>query len=471
MAAVEAAGAPAMAAPARASMKAKLGWAFGDFGFNIYWQALNLLMMPFYTDVLGLEAALAGTVFLLASLWDGFSDSVIGAVADRTRSKYGSYRPYLIFASPVMVIAFMIAFLTPDWDQGGLFLYALLSQMFLRTAYSVVNIPYTCLSSRITSDSDERSFMAGWRIAFAMLGGMAITFIMPSIVDGLQARTGEDNAFAYVIAAGLAGACAIPVFWLTFAATHEPAHFAEAAPKGFHVGAILEDMRSVIGIVSTNGPLLRVFGCMIVSSLAFTMTNKCVTYYVTHALERPDLRQYILPFIFFIQFLFSPIWAYAAQRTSKREAWLTAVVVSTIGYLAFWFTDSKDPVVNAVLLGFIACGNAAYLMLIWAMLPDTVEYTQWKSGMRHDGKVFGVASFSRQLALGANGFLLGALLTVVGYAEKSKVQTPEAVEGLKLIMTFVPLAGLFLSAWIVWGYRLDREVHAKIRSDLRTKGP
>jgi GPH family glycoside/pentoside/hexuronide:cation symporter len=465
MAAIDATATPAAQAAAKAPLKAKLGWAFGDFGFNLYWQALNLLMMPFYTDVLGLEPALAGTVFLVASIWDGFSDSVIGAIADRTRSKYGSYRPYLIFASPVMIVAFMVSFATPSWDQGGLFLYALLSQMFLRTAYSVVNIPYTCLSSRITTNSDERSFMAGWRIAFAMAGGMVITFVMPSIVDGLLARTGDESPWAYVLAAGLAGLVSLPVFWVTFATTKEPPHLAEAAPKGFHVGAVLEDLRTVAGIVTKNGPLLRVFACMIVSSLAFTMTNKCVTYYVVHYLERPDLRQYILPFIFFVQCIFSPIWAFVAQKTSKREAWLMAVAISTIGYLAFWFTTSKDPVLNGLLLGFIACGNAAYLMLVWAMLPDTVEYTQWQTGQRHDGKVFGVASFSRQLALGANGFLLGALLTAVGYAEKSKVQSPEAVEGLKLIMTFVPLVGLALSAWIVWGYRLDQAMHARIAEE------
>jgi GPH family glycoside/pentoside/hexuronide:cation symporter len=448
--------------PGKASLKSKLGWAFGDYGFNIYWQALNLLMMPFYTDVLGLEAALAGTVFLVASLWDGFSDSVIGAIADRTRSKYGSYRPYLIFASPVMVVAFMICFFTPNWEQSGLFFYALLSQMFLRTSYSVVNIPYTCLSSRITSDSDERSFMAGARIAFAMLGGMTITFVMPSIVDGLQAQTGDDNPMAYVIAAGLAGLFSIPVFWVTFLTTKEPPHLAEAAPSGFHLGAILEDMRAIFAIVTRNEPLLRVFACMIVSSLAFTMTNKCVTYYVTHYLQAPELRQYVLPFILGVQCVFSPFWAYVAWKTSKREAWLWAVGVSVIGYTIFWFTGSKDPIINALLLGLIAAGNAAYLMLVWAMLPDTVEYSQWQTGERHDGKVFGVSSFSRQLALGTNGFLLGFLLTAVGYVEKSKVQSVEAVEGLKLIMTAVPMVGLLLSAWIVWGYNLDRELHAKI---------
>jgi GPH family glycoside/pentoside/hexuronide:cation symporter len=448
---------------------AKFGWAAGDFGFNIYWQSLNLLMMPFYTDVLGLAPALAGTVFLIASFWDGFADSVIGAIADRTRSKHGSYRPYLIFASPLLVVCFMASFLTQDAEQGGLFLYALLSQMLLRTAYSVVQIPYSSLAARISADSDERAEMAGWRIAFAMLGGMTVTFAMPSIVDALRAQTGEDNAYAYVIAAGLVGLISLPVFWLCFTTTREPLEIAESNPRGFHIGAIWEDIRSVGAILFTNGPLLRVFGCMIVSSLAFTMTNKCLTYYVIHYLERPDLRQYILPLVLFVQFLFCPIWAYLARRTSKRDAWLYANVLSIVAYAAFYFSDSRDPVIAGALLAFIACGNAAYLTLVWAMLPDTVEYTDWKTGQRHDGKVFGVASWSKQLALGVNGFVLGAMLTAVGYVEGGESQTPQAIEGVKAIMTLVPLVGLTLSAWIVWGYRLDRAAHARIREDIAAR--
>lgn len=454
-------------ADARTPLSTQVGWAFGDFGFNIYWQALNLLMMPFYTDVLGLDPVLAGTVFLLASLWDGFADSVIGAIADRTRSKHGSYRPYLVFASPVMVVAFMIAFFTPDWEQGGLFLYALLGQVFLRTAYSLVSIPYSSLSSRISTDSDTRSAMAGWRMVFAMLGGMTVTFLMPSVVDALSARTGNASSMTYVIAAGMAGIISLPVFWITFISTREPPAIAERAPSGFRMSAVWEDLRAVGGILRHNRPLLCVFGCMIVSSLAFTMTNKCMTYYVVHYLERPDLRQYILPTVLFVQLVFCPVWAWLARIWSKRRAWLVANCVSLIAYLAFYLSDSRDPAFNAVMLAGLACGNAAYITLVWAMLPDTVEYTEWKTGERHDAKIFGVASFAKQLALGVNGFLLGALLSAVGYAEKSDVQTDAAIDGLKLIMSFVPLLGIGLSAIIISFYTLDRRLHGEIQLALR----
>ncbi len=469
MTAADAAGAanpPAAAPGGRLPLQAKLGWAVGDYGFNIYWQALNLLMMPFYTDVLGLDTRLAGLVFLIASLWDGFADSVIGAVADRTRSRHGSYRPYLVFASPALVVFFMLAFAAPANEGTGVFLYALLSQVLLRTAYSVVSIPYSTLSARITSNTDERSELAGYRIAFAMLGGMTVTFLMPSLVDWLEAQTGETSPWAYVLAAGAVGLVSLPIFWLCFASTKEPPALREANPQGFHWGAPAEDFAHVVTIMRVNGPLMRVFLCMIVSSLAFTMTNKCLTYYVNHFLERPDLRQYILPLALFVNLLFCPFWAHIAQRRSKRDAWLMANAVSAAAYLAFFLNDSRDPAVAGALLALISVGNAAYLTLVWAMIPDAVDYTHWKTGLRHDAKVFGVASFAKQLALGVNGVLLGTLLSLVGYQSGGAAQSAEAVEGLKAIMTLVPLGGLALSAIVIWGYPLDRALHQKILREI-----
>lgn len=435
--------------------KAKLGWASGDFGFNIFWQTLNLLMLPFYTDVMGLGAALAGTVFLIASLWDGFADTVIGAIADRTRSRWGSYRPYLIFASPVLVLSFMVAFLTPDWDQGGLFLYALLSQIFLRTAYSVVSIPYSSLSARISQDADERSSMAGWRMFFAFSGGAVVTFLMPRLVEMLG---DEGDSMTYVFAAGLVGLVSLPFFWITFATTREPEQLVNANPRGFSLANSTEDFRSSMKMVAQNGPLLRIFACIIVSSLAFTMTNKCLVYYVTYYLDRKDLVSSIVPFALVINLLFAPIWAWVAQQSSKRTTWLLANALSAVAYTAFFLNSSRDPMIAAALIAAISAGNIAYQVLFWAMLPDTVEYNAWKTGHRHDAKVFGFASFAKQLALGLNGALLGLLLVWIGYVP-NVVQSEATLWGLKAVMALIPLMGVGLSAMLIWGYPLDQKTH------------
>ena len=441
---------------------AKLGWASGDFGFNIFWQALNLLMMPFYTDVLGLDSKLAGTVFLIASLWDGFADTIIAAIADRTRTRWGSYRPYLIFASPVLVVAFMVAFLTPDWDQGGLFLYALLSQIFLRTAYSVVSIPYSSLSARISQDADERASMAGWRMFFAFSGGAVVTFFMPRAVEMLGDK--GDNT-TYVIAAGLVGLLSLPFFWITFASTSEPEQLAEANPQGFSLKATGEDFGAAWQMARHNAPLMRIFGCIIVSSLAFTMTNKCLVYYVTYYLGREDLVPSLVPFALVMNLAFAPVWAWVAQRSSKRATWLFANAVSAVAYTLFFFSTSKDPYVAAALIGVISAANVAYQVLFWAMLPDTVEYNAWKTGHRHDAKVFGFASFAKQLALGLNGALLGILLSGIGYVP-NQPQSAETLTGLKAIMAMVPLLGVGISALLIWGYPLDQRRHRELMADI-----
>ena len=447
-----------MSATTRIAPRAKFGWAAGDFGFNIFWQALNLLLLPFYTDVLGLDAALAGTVFLVASLWDGFADTAIGAIADRTRTRWGSYRPYLLFASPVVVIAFALCFLLPDLPQLGLFLYALLSQIFLRTAYSVVSIPYSSLSARISLDSDERASLAGWRMVFAFAGGAVVTFAMPTLIGWL----GRDEAGTYVLAAFLSGLISLPFFWLVFASTSEPLHLADTNPRGFRLSGVVEDLRATAQIARGNGPLMRVFACIVVSSLAFTMTNKCLVYYVTYDLGRPDLVPRLVPFALIINLLFAPVWAWAARQLSKRGAWLCANIVSAVGYSLFFFSTSRDPLVAAFLIGLISAGNIAYQVLFWAMLPDTVEYNLWRTGARHDAKVFGFASFAKQLALGINGWLLGLLLTAIAYVP-NQPQTEATLWGLRAVMAGIPLIGVALSALIMWGYPLDRVMHARIR--------
>jgi GPH family glycoside/pentoside/hexuronide:cation symporter len=449
----------------RLSLAAKLGWGVGDLGLNIFFKALGLLMFPFYTDILGLDARLAGTVILIASLFDGLADSVIGAAADRTRTRYGSYRPYLLFASPLLVLTFTAAFIPISGTQAQLFAYALVTQMALRVAYGLVAIPYSALSSRISSDSDERSQMAGIRIAFAMCGGIVVTYLMPTITNGLEAQFGAGSVMPSMLAALISGLASLPFFWICFAATREPPELASANPAGFKPSAIWEDMKAMAVIATRNGPLMRVFGCLIVSSFAFKMTEQCLKYYVDKYLERPDLASVILPAALFVNALFCLPWAWVAQKTSKRDAWLLANVVSAVGYLAFWFYDGRDPLIATALLSLISIGNAAYLTLVWAMIPDTVEYNEWKTGQRHDGKIFGASVFAKRFALGLNAFTFGWLLSSVGYVEGQTAQTEQAVGGIKAIMSLIPLAGLAVSSWIISGYRIDRKFHARISQE------
>jgi GPH family glycoside/pentoside/hexuronide:cation symporter len=195
------------------------------------------------------------------------------------------------------------------------------------------------------------------------------------------------------------------------------------------------------------------------------MTNKCLAYYVTYYLERPDLVPNILPFALVINLVFAPLWAVVARRTSKRTTWLYANIVSAAAYTAFFLIPSRDPWIAAALIGLMSAGNIAYQVLFWAMLPDTVEYNAWQTGQRHDAKVFGIASFAKQLALGLNGALLGWLLSGIGYIP-NQPQSAETLLGLKAIMALIPLLGVAISAWLIWGYALDQASHRRMQEEL-----
>ena len=296
---------------------------------------------------------------------------------------------------------------------------------------------------------------------FAFSGGAVVTFAMPRLVTWLG---GRESNLTYVIAAGLVGVVSLPL--LADLCHHARAR---AAGRGQSCGYVAARQRRgfprLAGIGAPQRPASPHFGCIIVSSLAFTMTNKCLVYYVTYYLQRPDLVPNLVPFALVMNLAFAPLWAVIARHTSKRTTWLYANALSAVAFTLFFFSPSRDPWVAAVLIGLISAGNVAYQVLFWAMLPDTVEYNAWKTGQRHDAKVFGIASFAKQLALGINGALLGWLLIGIGYVP-NQPQSEATLWGLKAIMALIPLTGVALSAWLIWGYPLDQATHRRMREDM-----
>ncbi|MBV8063181.1 MAG: MFS transporter, partial [Nevskia sp.] len=194
---------------------AAFGFAVGDFGFNLYWQGLGLFLIYFHTDVLGVPAAWAGLAYLVASVWDGLSDPLMGLLADRNRSRWGRYRPFLLFGSAPLALAFVLAFSAPRLPLPLLVGYAVLSQMLVRTLYNALAIPYSALSAAMTQDSAVRTTLAGLRMQCAFAGGIAVAWLMPALAQALAPACGRA---AYAVAAAIVGTLATVTFIWCFAA-------------------------------------------------------------------------------------------------------------------------------------------------------------------------------------------------------------------------------------------------------------
>ena len=172
----------------RLSLPRKLGFTLGDYACNIYWQSLSLFLLFFYTDVVGLSAATAGWIYMVASIWDGAIDPLIGAVADRTRSRFGRYRPYILFGAVPLGLSFCLLYYKPPFQGTGLVVWLLATHILLRTTYAILNIPFMSLNARMTTSSSERSTLAGFRMLFATLAGLTVAIPRSRWSHGSRAR-------------------------------------------------------------------------------------------------------------------------------------------------------------------------------------------------------------------------------------------------------------------------------------------
>jgi GPH family glycoside/pentoside/hexuronide:cation symporter len=447
----------------RLSLRRKLGFAAGDFSLNLYWQAIGLFLLFFYTDVLGISPSWAGATFFLASVWDGINDPIVGMIADRTRSRSGRYRPYLLFGCVPLAVSFVLAFSMPGLTGPALVAYALGTHILLRTAYGFVSIPYSSLSARLTRDADDRTSLTGYRMQFAAFGGIAVTFLMPALVATLgRANLGQG----YFLATLSIGTLAVAGLLLCFLNTKEPAiEEANDRARSKTHGQMLAELRGFLGTVGRNGPLLRLLSCNAMAAASISLVNKNLLYFFKYELHDFRMAGLVLPGLAFLNILVMPVWVVIIKRTSKRAAWLMGCGIAAAGCLAFGLNPSHDLAAQLAPLVMTTVGAAAFGVCFWSMLPDIVEFNQWKFGRHDEAKIFGFASFAQKVALGASAVAAGLLLDYVGLIANAE-QAPETLHGLRVVMSLIPLSGVLLSAWIVRRYPIDRPFHRRILAEL-----
>lgn len=451
---------PAKALPSsQVSLPVRIGFGVGDFGFLLVWQGTSLFLMYFYTDVLGISPAIAGLIYLIAMIWDAVSDPFIATLADRTHTRMGKYRPWLLFGALPFGVAYPLAFSgPPTWLPIDVIAWALITHITLRTAYTIVSMPFNSLQARLTSNAQERSVLAGFRMVGAASGGLAVVFITPVLV-GMYGEGRE--AEAYFMAACLAGAIAFLALIYCFFAMKEPDDAPTAAPR-----PIWEDLKSIGPMFFSNPPLIRVFAIIIIASICLGMFGKNMLYHFKYHLGAPEMAVFglVMPAVFLI--LAVPFWVWLAGKTSKRTSLAVGTLIALTGYAGFFLNPTTDLTITLLMIALTGVGGAALAVMFWAMLPDTVEYGEAMTGVRAEAKTFGFATFAQKAAVGINAVLLGLLLGWVGF-EANVDQSESTLLGMKAIMALVPAIGAIAILVILRGYTLDQKAHAELVARIR----
>ncbi len=444
-------------------MATPLGWkriiAFGsgDFAFNLYWQSLSFYLLFYYTEAVGLSAAVAGLLYMVSSICDGIVDPLIGAAADRTRSRWGRYRPWLLLGAVPLALGFCLLYWPPPLEGTMLVAAVMAAHLLFRSLYAAVNVPYIALTAQITRSAADRANIAGARLVFSTCAGVIVALATPRIATWVTGSA--DGAQGYFVAAAIFALFATPILFFVFATTREGGDGAAA-----HRPASMAERRAVLA----NRAFWTVVMAGTLLVACYTAFAKSLLYYFKYVLEAPDAGPTALALAGASGLVAVPFWMFVARFAAKRSIWLVSCGLFGSGLIVFGLLRFEEVWQMNI---FVVAMQAAFLGIVfayWGMLPDTVEYGEWRTGLRSEGLLFGLALLFQKVALGVGAGLFGLAIDRVGFVA-NRQQSAATIEGIRAIMVLIPLVGIGLSAVLIFFNPLRRGVHERIVAEIAAR--
>lgn len=440
-------------------MKERIGYGVGDFANNMMFAPVNSFFTYFLTNVAGLGAGVVGTLLLVSRLLDGVSDLIVGTCMEKIHSKHGKARPWLLWWCVPFAISLVLLFSAPDFGMTGKIIYAFLTyNLAVTIVFTAINLPFGSLAALMTKNQTERGYLNISKMVFAFGGGMVVNAITLPLVK----LWGNDSA-AWQKTFILYGVVAIILFLVVFFTTKEAV--TESAEENGNVEKI--DIKEALISLVKNKYWIQMLGIFFLNSTvnAFIGVN---VYYAQYIMDDTNLVGSLSIFQNVASFVAFAVCAAIIRRVGKQEIALAGVTISFIGYAMVLL----DPTSYALL--YIAAivkgiGNAALSGVMYGMLADTVEYNDWKSGIRAEGLVFSANSIGGKIGSGIGSAVLGWVLAAFGFVSSSAVQPESAINGIRIIFLYVPLVIFVAMFVILMFYKLDREYEG-IVSELEKRG-
>ena len=417
------------------SVKEKIGYGMGDAASHIIFDNVMLYMMFFYTDIFGIPAGFVGTMFLLARALDAISDPCMGLIADRTRSRWGKFRPWILFGAIPFGLVCVLAYSTPDLSHSGKLIYAAVTYTLLTLLYTVVNIPYCALGGVITDDPKQRISLQSWRFVLATAGGMLSTVLMMPLVNLIG---GDDKAFGFQGGIAVLSVVAFMMLAFCFFTTKERIQVPPSTTP------MREDLRDI-----WQNDQWRIVGLLtILNILAVCVRGGAMMYYCTWIMGSAGIFT-----LFLTTYCVGNLIGSALAK--PLTDWKCKVSV-------FWWTNAALAVVSLVMFFVPVAANVTMFIFIfvigvlhqlvtpiqWVMMSDTVDYGEWRNGKRLTGISFAGTLFVLKLGLALGGALIGWMLAGGGYNAAASSQNSATISIIIALFTIVPAICYLLSAII-----------------------
>ena len=438
------------------TLKTRLGYGIGDIAICLYWSGVGLYLLYFYTDVVGISPSLAGLIYGIGMLWDAVTDPFMGYLAERTRTKWGVYRPYLLFGNVPLALSFVLLFWVPPFEGAMLFSFLLLTNLLHRTCFTIVSVPFSSLTPRITSDSQERTNLTGFRMLGAQTGTNLMALLAFPIIFWVG---GEDESSGFLVLGAIAGITALAIHAVTFMTVKEPENDLGIERVG---GSLAEAAQAV----AKNGPFWLVFSATLIVGITTIFFGNNLIYYTKYALNLHEYQGTILFTSGIIAFLSIPVWWVISNRIGKKLTWLISSSITLIALVSFYVYPISQLNELLVLVGFIGFGSGAGGILFWSMLPDTIEYGEVHTGVRSESSLYGFMTFAQKGSIAFAIIILGLVLDAIGF-QANEIQTESTIADMKAIMTLIPIVGIASSLVIIYFYPIDAKMHKELLRQLK----
>jgi GPH family glycoside/pentoside/hexuronide:cation symporter len=455
------------------SLKEKIGYGFGDMSSSMFWKIFSYYLPFFYSNIFGLSLVDAGVLVLVTRIWDAVSDPMMGIISDRTNTKWGKYRPYLLWVAPFFSICGILLFTTPDLNYGGKLIWAYVTYILMMTVYTGINVPYGAMLGVMTDDSNEKTVFSSFRMFFAYGGSFISLFLwepLTNLLGGYNTPGGWFWAMAVI-----AVACFV-MFILCFLMTKEHLKTVSTVSVGNDFKALL-----------TNKPWWLLIGAALCFNLFNTVRGATVAYFFQ------DIIGPNVSLVFFgLMFAFYAGLFLGVGEVSNMVGVASCVpIASKLGKKTTFILVNGSLVVLSILFFFIPCTPTGYWMmlisqilisiltgimspLVWSMYADVSDYAELKFSTASTGLIFSSSSMAQKFGGAIGGAAVLWLLSGFGYITDPEVlaqgpvaQPESALTCLRWLMSFVPACVALLSVCVVWFYPLTTERIKEINKELR----
>jgi GPH family glycoside/pentoside/hexuronide:cation symporter len=438
------------------SFKEKAGYALGDAASNFFFQFFGLFLMFYYTDIVGISAGAVGTMMLVTRMFDAITDPLMGALSDRTRTRWGRFRPWLLWVAIPYAVTGVTMFLCPDLGERGKLIYAYVTYSAMMLAYTAINVPYSALMGVMSDSSEDRTRLSSFRFVAAFGAGMLVSyFALP-----LKNLLGQgDDKVGFLWTMSIFAVLSVICFLITFATTKE-----RVVPADEEKGSLKGDL----SLLLRCAPWILLFGVTLFNLTSYCVRSGAQMYYFKYVVGNEMGAKWFMTSGMIAAMIGIALAPRITGLIGKRTAMIALSAISTTLNASFFFLPPENyPLLLAVNIIASLIGGPAGA-IIWSMYADTADYIEWKHHRRITGLVYSGVLFGIKMGVALGGGIIGWLLAFYSF-EANMAPSAESILGIKLAFAAVPAALAFVSVFFLCVYRLSDKKVVEIEADLRAR--